>query len=714
MSILSTGVSGLMASQRALATTGHNISSATTEGYSRQRVEFSPQDAQRNGDYYIGQGVRLTSVRRVQDNLVNTQLRNTLTINTNTSVRLAYAERVDNLLADETTGLTPILDSYSAALQDVADDPTALPARITLLNSAETLTTRLGAVNGQLEEQRTLVNGQIEASVQELNQFAQKVADLNSRISGGFVGTSGPPNDLLDQRDVLLNEIAQRIDIGITTEDGGAVNVFIGNGQTLVMGANARKLLTGNFGGDPVNLDIGLQVNANGLPANITRQMSGGKIGGLLDTRTNVLDVAQNTLGLIGLTLTTRFNEQNKLGLDLDGEIGGDLFEIPAVEVYPKPNNSEMAVPTVTVVDVAALSTSDYRLQFQGSNFYLTRQPSNELVPLTADPTQPNLLIGDGLQIDPSALLAGTPKNGDTWLIQPTRTTASKFEVIIDDPRQIAAASGALVDEGNTGSTKLIDLRITDESAATSKPAAIVVNATAAAFQLVSIANGAEMGGAAVDSFRITDPNKIGLNPSASVTFDAGKKQFNVGGERFSLDPSGVTTIATQGWEMRIRGTPENGTVFTVAVTETAIKTTEPKTTTVVGNGWELDLQGEPDQYDSFTLDLSKGRGGDNRNLLAMTALQDAFLVRGEETFHGSYNSLLSEVSTETRHMQIAHEANVTLLEDAQAQREAVSGVNLDEEAANLLRFQQAYQAAAQVISTSSTLFDTLLNAVRG
>ncbi len=714
MSILSTGVSGVMASQSALATTSHNISNATTEGYSRQRVELTQQTPQKHVGYYIGQGVRLTSVQRISDNLVNTQLRNTITINANTSVRLEFAQRVDNLLADETTGLTPVLNSYSAALQDVADDPTSLPARITLLAAAESFTGRLNTVNQQLNEQRSLINGQIEATVGELNQFAQKVADLNSRISGGFMGTSGPPNDLLDQRDLLLNQMAERVDISITMEDDGAVNVFAGNGQTLVMGNNARKLLTDHLSGDPVNVDIGLQVNANGAPANVTRQLSGGKLGGLIDSRTNVIDVAQNTLGLIGLTLTTRFNEQNKLGLDLNGEVGGALFTQPAVEVYPKPTNAEIALPTVTVVDVAALSASDYRLQYHSGNFYLTRQPSNEVVTLTPDPVQPDLLIGDGLQIDPAAILAGAPEDGDTWLIQPTRTVSSEVEVIIDDPAAIAAASGVLADADNTGDAQLIDLRITDASAASAKPAAIVVNEDADAVNLVSISDGAEVGGATVESFRITNPDQIGLNPSTLVSFDAAKQQFSVGGERFTLDPSGVTTIATQGWEMRIRGTPDNGDVFTVAVTETALETEEPKTTTVVGDGWEVDIQGEPDAYDMFTLDLSKGRNGDNRNMLAMTALQDAFLVRGEETFHGSYNSLLSDIGSETYHMQIAHEANETLLSAAQAQHEAVSGVNLDEEAANLIRFQQAYQAAAQVITTSSTIFDTLLNAVRG
>ncbi|MBV5308599.1 MAG: flagellar hook-associated protein FlgK [Chromatium okenii] len=726
MSILSTGVSGVMAFRSALATTGHNISNSATEGYSRQRVEIVPQNAESSGsNYYIGQGSRLISVQRIKDDLVNAQVRNALTVNSNTEIRMAYVENFDRVLADETTGLTPVLDEFSAAVQDVANDPTSIPNRITFLNSAQTLTGRLSAVNGQLQEQRTMINGQLSVAVDELNQFAQAVAKLNSDITAGSTAQS-PSNDLLDQRDLLLNKMAQKVDISLTTQDDGAINVFVGNGQALVMGANAKQLLTGHFSGDPQNLDIGAHTSSEDV--SITRVITGGKIGGLLETR-SILDTVQNTLGLIGLTLATKFNEQNGLGLDLNGDIGGDLFQLPEISVYPKPSNTQMAVqgvsigsanyidhldvtmavPGVTIGDVTALSASDYRLRYENDTFQLTRQPNNTAVTLTVDPVDSNVLIGDGLRIDTSAISGAN--QGDTWLIQPTRLAASNLPVIMTDPAKVAAASSALEGELNTGNANLVDLRITAATPATYRPAAIVVNETADKFNLISVSDGDQVGGASVDSFRILDPKQV--NGGATVTYDATQKQFSVNGEHFSLDPSGLTTITTSGWELRIRGTPETGTVFNVNIAETSIATEEPVLTKIVGKGWELDVEGTPKQYDTFSVDLSKGRNGDNRNLLAMTELQTSFLVQGQETFTGSYNSLLTEVGSKTRHAQIEHSASTTLLEDAQASRESVSGVNLDEEAANMLKFQQAYQAAAQVIAVTGVLFDTLLNAVQ-
>ncbi|MBK1694278.1 flagellar hook-associated protein FlgK [Chromatium weissei] len=706
MSILSTGVSGVMAFRSALATTSHNISNSATEGYSRQRVEIVPQNAERSGsNYYLGQGSRLISVQRIKDDLINAQFRNALTVNANTEIRVAYAENMDNLLSDETTGLTPILNEFAAAAQDVANDPTSIPTRITFLNSAQTLTGRFGAVNNQLEEQRKLLNGQIAGAVDELNQFAQTVAKLNGQITEKSV-TQSPPNDLLDQRELLLSKMAQKVDISLTTQDDGAINVFVGNGQALVMGSNAKQLLTGHFSGDPQNLDIG--VRNSGEDVSITRVITGGKIGGLLETR-GILDTAQNTLGLIGLNLATKFNEQNGLGLDLNGDIGGDIFQIPEINVYPKPDNTQMAVPNVTIGDVTAVSTSDYRLRYENDSFQLTRQPDNTSITLTVDPVDSNVLIGDGLRIDTSTI--SDADQGDTWLIQPTRLAASHLPVIITDPAKIAAASGALEGELNTGTANPIDLRMTTATPTTYRPAAIVVNDTADAFKLISLSDGAEIGSASVDSFRILDPKQV--NNGTTITYDATQKQFNVDGERFALNPSGVTTITTAGWELRIRGTPNTGTVFNVNIAETSIETEEPMLTTVVGDGWELDIQGKPNQYDTFSVDLSKDRNGDNRNLLAMTKLQENFLIQGRETFTGSYNSLLTEVGSKTRHAQIEYSASTTVLEDAQSEREAISGVNLDEEAANILKFQQAYQAAAQVIAVTGVLFDTLLSAVQ-
>ncbi len=709
MSILGTGISGLLAFQRALATTSHNIANAATEGYSRQQVEMNTRNPQQIGNNYIGQGVQISNIRRMQDNLVAEQLRTNLSRSTNSDTRAAFAERIDSLMSDDSTGVTPVLETYFAAVHDVANDPTSIPARTVLLNEAQTLTNRLGAVNGQLAEQRTMVNGQIKTAVDEVNNYAQSLADLNRRIVSGFTAGS-PPNDLLDQRDNLLNKLSEKIDVSLSTQDDGAVNVFIGNGQALVMAGRANALVTGHLSGDSTNLDIGISTGTNSQPANITRFMSGGEIGGLLDTRTNILDTAQNKLGLIGLTLATNFNEQNGLGLDLNGDLGSDVFTLPAVKSFFDTGNTERDLPTVTIDDVSQLTPSDYRLRFNGAAFQLTRQPANTAVTLTPDATDSNILVGDGLRIDTTAL--DTAAAGDQWLIQPTRFAASGIGVKITDPEDFAATSGVLTDANNSGTAHPLDLRSTATPPTTEfyLPAAIVVQ-PADTYNLISPLPDTAAGNASIKSFQVLDTADANLLTPTSITFDDATNQFDVNGERFALDPSGTTTLTANGWELKIQGTPTNGTAFQIGVTPTPVAP-EPATTIIAGNGWELDLRGTPDASDSFSIDLSQGRTGDNRNLLAMSAFQNTDLVQGRESFQGSYNSILSEVGTQTRQAQISRDSNAVLLADAQAQRESVSGVNLDEEAANLMRYQQAYQAAAKVIEVSNSLFDTLLNAV--
>ena len=496
MSVLGTGITGLLAFQRAMATTSHNIANAATEGYSRQKVDFAANTPQRLGSAYVGTGVQITGIRRLQSDLVDVQLRTHLTSNANGQVRAAFAERLDRLLADETTGVMPTLESFFASTQDVASDPTSLPERMVMLNEAETLVGRFAAVNNQIEEQRNLVNGQIKSSISEINQYAQSIADINGRIVAR--STSGsPPNDLLDQRDVLLSKLAEKVDLSLTRQEDGALNVFIGNGQALVMGGSANQLVTDNFSGDPINPDIGIRIGS-GQPMNITRFMSGGEIGGLLDTRANLLNTSQNELGLISLTLATKFNEQNGLGLDLNGDLGKDIFKLPDVVVNTGVKNVATGLPGVTIGDVTQLTPSDYRLSYSGTDFQLTRLPANTAVTLTPDPSDPNILVGDGLRIDTNSIAA--PESGDNWLIQPTRFAASRLEVEMKDPVGIAAASGALAGAANKGDARLTGLRLSDDPTLvtpdTYLPAAVVANAAGDEFNLVSPRYGADAGGA--------------------------------------------------------------------------------------------------------------------------------------------------------------------------------------------------------------------------
>lgn len=712
MSVLGTGLSGLLAFQRALATTSHNIANSSTEGYSRQRVDLTARNPVRLGPGYLGQGIAISGIRRLQDDFVTAQLRSSLMSSANGETRAVFAERADRLLADETTGVAPILESFFSAAQEVADDPTALPGRTVFLSEAETLAERFSLVNGQLDEQRGMVNGQLATAVDDINQYAQALANLNRQIVSRSTAGS-PPNDLLDHRDTLLNRLSAKIDLNLATQDDGSVNVFIGNGQPLVMSGGASELVLENLSGDPHNLDIGLKTSASATPLNVTRFMGGSEVGALLETRSGILDTAQNQLGLIALNLTTRFNEQNRLGLDLDGELGGDIFKLPEVKVYARIANAATDAPGVTIADVGQLTASDYRLHYDGANYQLTRVPANTSVTLVPDVSDPNLLIGDGLAID-TASIAGAAA-GDSWLIQPTREAANELSVVLTDPARLAAASGALADSANTGDARPTGLRLTAAPPPPDAylPAAAAFDAATGTFSLVSPQYGADSGDATIESFRVLDPQALAtLDPSTAITFDATTNQFDVGGERFALDPSGTTTIAVNGWELKVQGTPATGTAFTVGMTSTPLATPQPAVTTLAGNGWELDLRGTPDANDLFTVDLSKNRAGDNRNMLALAELQSARVVEGRTTFQGGYTNLLADVGTQTRQAQIVRDSSATLLESAQAEREAISGVNLDEEAADLIRFQQAYQAAAQVITTANAMFDTLLNAV--
>ncbi len=623
MSTSGIGTSALLAFQRAIGTTSNNIANSATEGYSRQRTEMANRPPQFMGGSYMGQGVDVSTIRRISDDFVNTQLRNAISTQSNAEARAALAGRIDDLLGSSSSGLTPVLQDFFDAAQDVANDPTSSAARTVFLTEAESLAERFGAIDRRLQEQREIINGQIRTGVNEVNSLTDAIAGLNREIVSK--STQGTPNDLLDQRDRLLNQLAEKIDVRVTEQDDGAVNVFVGNGQAVVLGGNNRELVADALSGDPLSPDIGLATA--GDPVNITRFVQGGELGALLETRSGVIDRAQNTLGQLALNVGAEYNAQNRLGLDLNDQLGGDIFGLGDPTVRAARNNTTADMPEVAFVDSRAVTTSDYRLSYDGADYELRRLSDGELVA-----SGNGVLEADGISVD-TGTIAGAA-DGDNWLIQPTRNGARDLSVVMTRPEGIAAAAAVRADlgEDNTGDAAIASVQ-------------------------------------AVDA---TDPD---LLTDAVVTYNGTTQEFEVNGDTFALDPDGVTTVTANGWEMEIRGVPDDG--------------------------------------DTFEVSSNEGYPGDNRNMLAMADLQEQRMVEGQRNFGDAYNSLLADVGTRTRQAQVANDSAQAQLEQARAQREAISGVNLDEEAADLIRYQQAYQAAAQVISVSNSLFDSLLGAVR-
>ncbi len=648
--ILNIGVSALLAYQRSLATTGHNISNANTDGYNRQRVELATRVPNQLGDSWVGTGVNVTQITRQYDEFLAGSVRSSLSTTNEMETYYSNASRLDGLLADSDTGLDPAMQDFFSAISTVADDPTSIAARQVFLLEAQSMIDRFHDLNSEINASRRQLNNELTSITGEINSIASNLADLNAEI----ITASGIPNDLLDERDLLINRLAEMVGVNTVEQRDGAINVFIGSGQSLVTGTTYSTLSTA-VNADGNNMDI-VYTTQNSSQV-VTDFITGGKIGGLLNFRSEILDNGQNMLGLVALGITDELNTQHQRGMDLDGNLGGLMFGAPQTSQGVVIQNSG-ATGTVAFAydDITDITDSDYRLMYNsGTSYTLTRLSDNTTFAL--DTTVPASLTNDGFTLT----LAGAPAAGETTYIRPTRAAAGNLSLSLTDPRQVAAAAPIVTgaSSSNTGTTGAIS-------------AGEVVDITNASFTTTAGA----------------------LTPPITIRFTSAT----------TYDIINTTTSATL--EAGIAYTP-GAEVF--------------PTPGALDYGYRIQITGAPAAGDEFTIGYNTDGIGDNRNAIAMGHIQTSNVLLGDSanalaattTLQGTYAQLIADVGAKTSVSESNYNSQQALLDFNETQFSSVSGVNLDEEAANLVRFQQAYQAAAQVISVSNTLFDSLLGAVR-
>src|SRR5690242_7542869 len=293
--VLSTGLSALRATQRALDTTSHNIANVSTDGYTRQRVEFQTRSPEFSAGGWIGTGVQVSTVRRVYDQFLAQQTRSSGTNLARLDAYATQAERIDNLLGDSENGLSAPLQKFTNAINEVSSTPASIPARQALIAEGQALTERLKSYDTRLRDMSSELNARLGVEAQEMTTIAQGIAKLNGDISAAFQKSGQPPNDLLDQRDQLLSQLSGKVGITTVSQDDQTVNVFIGNGQPLVLGTKPTQI---NATVDPLDPErTVLSVQAGSSTVDLSRVISGGTIGGLLDWRSQMLDPARNELG---------------------------------------------------------------------------------------------------------------------------------------------------------------------------------------------------------------------------------------------------------------------------------------------------------------------------------------------------------------------------------------------------------------------------------
>jgi flagellar hook-associated protein 1 FlgK len=462
------------------------------------------------------------------------------------------AARVDNIVANESTGLSPALKSFFNAVNEVANDPSSLPVRQVMISEADSLAHQFNTMSAQFGELLDQTNSQLQAQITDINNYAQQIADLNAQIIYGSNRTAKEhlANDLLDKRDALVAKIAEKVSVTTLPQKDGSLSVFFGSGQTLVLGTQASTLSLAGSATDYNHKDI----LVNGQI--ITKQIAGGELYGVLKFRDQILEPAQNQLGLLAAGFAVEFNKLHTTGFDLNGAAGQDMFSLGTptltVPVVPDPSATGTVSAVYDPATTGQLYPSDYQLSYDGANYTLTRLSDNTVTTYSALPAT-TTINGPGFTISTSTVAAG-----DRFLIRPTFDAAGKITTLINKPEEIAAAG------------------------------------------------------------------------------------TNLPGPPVAPIP------------------------------------------------------------------------GDNTVALSLADLEKrSILLNGKTTFSDAYSQLVTQVGTLTHSAKVSRSAQEVLFNQAKQTRENLAGVNLDEEAANLVKFQNAYQASAQAIAVAHSLFDTLIGAVR-
>lgn len=655
--LLNMGVTGLLAYQRALSTTSQNITNVNTEGYSRQRVELATLPPQLTGAGYEGSGVTINGIQRVYNQFLADQVTTSTTAYYTQDTIHKYASRIDNYLADSQTGLMPALQGFFNSVQDLSNDPSSTPVRQVLLGESDSLVSRFNATYTQLKDLERGVNIDLNTAVTAVNSLSTSIARLNKDILFAQGGNqSQMPNDLLDQRQKLLNDLAQYINVSTVEQSDGTLNVFIGNGQSLVVGTRAEQLSITRNEYDSTRYEIGMVLG--GTTIEVSSQLSGGIVGGALAFRRDILDPAYAAIGRVATALALDFNAQHARGIDLDGQLGGNYFaDLSNSTSISSQNNAATTdyIFATTVSNTSLLQDSEYRLNYSSAgagSYTLTRLSDNTTVASSATIAGLSTAVSasEGFTI---ALSSGTSiSNGDRFLIRPVSLGANNFAMSVTQTNDIAAAGILATAEAsaNTGNGVIGAGQITARTGTT-----------------IPVSN-------------------------TTLSFDTANNRFNVTYADGSTGTLAYNPATSSGSTLSLSIVDNTGTAF---------------------GTFTFTMNGTPANGDQFVISPNTSGIGDNRNALLLHRLQDTKIIgNSSTTYQDAYGQMVSNIGVKTKQADFASEANRVLNERAISANQEVSGVNLDEEAADLLKFQQAYQATARIISTADQLFQTLLSVV--
>lgn len=687
--LLNIGLSGLSAAKTNLSVVGHNITNVNTQGYSRQDTVQVTRTPQFSGAGYIGSGTSLQDIRRSYSEFLTTQLRSSTALNTDVKAYKSQIDQLDGLLAGSNTGITPAVKSFFSAMQTAAEDPANIPARQLVLAEAEGLARRFNSMYDNINAQNQYLNKQMVTVADQVNRLAKTVAELNTAITAAQ-GNGHPANDLLDARDEAVRQMSSFIGVTVVAQDDNSFNLFIGTGQPLVVGANYNSIEAVQGNADPNRFDLNFVSGAS--KQNISTMVTGGEMGGLLRYRDEVLDNTLNSIGRLALSINDEINRQLGQGLDLKGNVGAALFndindpKLMGLRVLPMQDNVSNVGGSLRIDSTQHLQASDYRIEYNGTGYTAFRNSDNAPMNVIVDNSNPpEVVINLQDQAVPprdqgfTLTLSGTPSVGDEFTLQPTRRGSTDLSSVLDQPDQLAFSAP-----------------LRSEADLQNKGTGVIGQPT---LEAVSGPGG---------KLNLDLIGKLGtVQMEYQPAGDEGSISFNAalpGGYTASFNPATLTGI-------------KPGMTNQLSYEVTISDGTNSQTYKVV-----QEFSGRPESGDNFSLSFNKNGVSDNRNALQLVDLQNKQVVGVDAnvsdietgmSFTDDYGNTIERVGTLTAQARQDEIATDAVLKQATDNRDSLSGVSLDEEAAKLIKFEQYYNASAQVIQVARSLFDTLISTFR-
>ena len=654
--LINIGLSGLNAAQFGLATTGENISNSTTPGFDVESPVFAENPGQYTGSGFLPQGVSTTTIQRAFSQFLTTELNNAQSQSSSLSSNFSMLSQLNNLVGSPTSGISTAITHYFTGLQTVANGASNLATRQTAVSDGQALATELNSVGTQYEQLGQSVNTQLASTVSQINTFSAQIATLNQQITSAS-SQGQPPNQLLDQRDQAVASLSSLVGVQVVQNNTGE-SVFLANGQPLVSGSTSFNLGTAPSPSNTAETSV-TYLGAAGTTPNAAStqflpdsamQNAGGTLGGLITFRTQSLDPAQAQLGAIATSFAAQVNNQNELGLTLSGSPGGALFSVAPPQATANTNNTGTGSLAVSFVNATQPTTSNFTLAFDGTNYTLTDNQTGAVVGSATSLSQPI----DGLNFS----LTGTMNPGDSFNVSPTSGALSSFALTTTSGSAIAAASPVLVTAGSGNSGT----------------ATVTEGAVSAGYSLPAT--------------------------TTTLTYNAasgGLTGFPVGSV---VTVNGTSTAITAATTV-VPYSPASGATMTINTT--------PATPGSM-NGISLTLSGAPANNDTFNIAANTDAQSDGRNATLMSNIVSAqTLDGGTATLTAAYANYVNTVGNTTNAVDASSTTQTTLVTQITSAQQSVSGVNINEEAANLLQYQQLFQANSKVIQTADTLFQTII-----